>query len=398
LKKYYLPVTENKTLKIMISNLRIAHVITDLDIGGAEMMLLRLVKSQVKESIQPVIISLKEPGEIENELLKVPVPVFSLNLKSNRIDIAAIKKLNQLFLQIKPDLVHSWMYHADLFSSISGKLFNHLPLVWSIHNTDLDPKRVKLSTRGVVKVCALLSGLVPDKIVVCSRTSQIAHEKMGYNKNKFVNIPNGFDLAQFHPDELSRVSVRDELGLTFNSILIGIVARFDPQKDHLNFILAAKEVLNKNPDIHFILCGSGIDRSNDVLMDWINQTGYESNFHLLGLRHDIPHLMAAFDLVVSSSVGEAFPLAIGEAMSCGVPCVVTNVGDSAEIVGSTGLVVPPQDKTQLASAILHFLQYPQSDQISLGQKARERILSLYEINSIAGRYLDLYQRVIAHYH
>jgi glycosyltransferase involved in cell wall biosynthesis len=398
LKKYYLPIPKNKTLETMISNLRIAHVITDLDTGGAEMMLLRLVKSQIKESIQPVIISLKEPGEIESELLKVPVPVFSLHLKSNRIDIAAIKKLSSLFLQIKPDLVHSWMYHADLFSSISGKLFNHLPLVWSLHNTDLNPKRVKLSTRAVVKVCAYLSGFLPDKIIVCSQTSQIVHEKMGYDKNKFVNIPNGFDLEQFHPDTQSRILVRGELGLNINSILIGMVARFDPQKDHLNFILAAKEVLETNPEIQFILCGSGIEKSNAVLMDWIYQTGYESNFHLLGLRHDISRLMAAFDLLVSSSVGEAFPLVIGEAMSCGVPCIVTNVGDSAEIVGPTGLVVPAQDKTHLASAIMRFLQYPQSDQISMGQKARERILSLYEINSIAGRYLDLYRRVIAQYH
>ena len=208
-----------------------------------------------------------------------------------------------------------------------------------------------------------------------------------------VVIPNGFDLDAFFPDKQAREKVRKELGINDKIIVIGFVARFDPQKDHKNFFEAAKIVHKIYPKVHFFLCGDGISWKNEKLREWIEKSGVEKVTHLLGRRDDIKNVYNSIDIFCSSSYGEGFPNVIGEAMACGIPCVVTNVGDSAIIVGDTGFVVPPKNPESLDEAIIKMIEIGEEKRKELGKRARKRIEESYSIEKIVKNYEQLYKKV-----
>ena len=206
-----------------------------------------------------------------------------------------------------------------------------------------------------------------------------------------VVIPNGFDLAAFRPDPPARWSVRHELSIPAETPLIGLVGRFHPQKDHQTFVQAAAWLHTRLPETHFLLCGDGITWENPTLAAWIETAGLRPCFHLLGRRDDIPRLTAALDLASSSSAyGEGFSNVIGEAMACGVPCVVTDVGDAALLVGSTGRVVPPRTPQALAQEWYALLALEREGKEQLGRAARQRIEAHFSLPAIVARYEALY--------
>ena len=208
-------------------------------------------------------------------------------------------------------------------------------------------------------------------------------------------IPNGFDLAAFKPDAKARTAVREELGISQEALLIGLVGRFDPQKDHRNFVAAAARLRAYCPQVHFLLCGDGVNWNNAELTGWIGEAGLRQQFHLLGRREDMPRLTAALDISsTSSSYGEGFPNVIGEAMACGVACAITDVGDSAFIVGETGLVVPPRDPEALAHAWKKLIEMGPEGRQKLGETARKRILENFSLPDIVARYEALYKEVV----
>ncbi|EHN63236.1 glycosyl transferase [Comamonas testosteroni ATCC 11996] len=216
---------------------------------------------------------------------------------------------------------------------------------------------------------------------------------MGYAADKLHVIPNGFDLSRFVPDVAARASVRAELGLAADVPLVGLIARFDSQKNHCGFVEAAAQVHAQMPDVHFVLAGTGVDAANIALNSAIAVKGLQARMHLLGRREDVPRLMASLDVLASSSHGEAFPNVLGEAMACGVPCVVTDVGDSAEIVGDTGCVVAAGDMVGLARGLVDVLSYPPEQKTVLGEQARVRVAARYEIGHVARLYEAFYERV-----
>jgi glycosyltransferase involved in cell wall biosynthesis len=254
----------------------------------------------------------------------------------------------------------------------------------------LDPRHSKRTTLWTAKACAWLSGLVPDRIVVNAELSRRAHAKLGYKADKMVVIPNGFDLTAFVPDPSTRLSVRRELGIPEGAPLIGSVARFHPDKDHRNLVRAAALLHAERPEARFLLCGAGLAPENRELVGWIEEAGIGDRCFLLGLRKDVARLDAALDVATSSSRSEGFPNAIGEAMACGVPCVVTDVGDSASIVGKTGVVVPPQDPEALAAAWLRVLDMDAEEHRTLGERARRRVEERYSLKRVAAAYETLY--------
>ena len=374
---------------------KVLHIITDLDVGGAERMLVALIRPLAEAGFDSTVLSLMGGGALAEVLRQDGVAVHELGMRPGLPRPAEFLRLVRMIRDLQPDLVQTWMYHADLLGGAAARLAGKMPLVWGLHNTDLDPRRTKRSTRAVVRACAALSHGLPTKIVSCSDAGIGIHADQGYAKNRLVSIPNGFDTTVLRPDAAHGPAVRAELGLAEDAVLVGQVARFDPQKDHRNFVHAAGLVAEQRPDVHFVLVGKGCERDNAALADWIAATGAAERFHLLGLRSDVRRLLAAFDLaVLSSAFGEAFPLVVGEAMSCGVPCVATDVGDSARIIGDTGRVVAPRDSVALAEAMLELLGLSAAERQALGAAARSRILAEFSLPAVAARYAALYEELI----
>ena len=211
-------------------------------------------------------------------------------------------------------------------------------------------------------------------------------------------VPNGFDIAQFHPDPAARISVRAELGVENNTLLVGLIGRYDPFKNHAGFFVAARQLHRSLPTVHFLLAGKGIDEDNIELMQMIDAAGVRYITHLLSSRNDIPRLMAALDVLASSSHGEAFPNVLGEAMASGVPCAVTDVGDSAYIVGDTGRVVQPGDMNGLAAALEALLTLSMFERATLGERAQSRVAEYFEIGKVVRQYEKFYDELAATRH
>jgi glycosyltransferase involved in cell wall biosynthesis len=377
-----------------MNEIKVVHVITDLNTGGAEMMLQKLLERK-SASVSAHVISLRDRGEIGPAIESLGIPVDALDMNpgkipSPKIFLGLVRRLRQL----KPDIVHTWMYHANLIGGFAAKMAGVPAVTWAIHHSNLSPSVNKKATLAVVRACGLISQWLPHRIICCSESALRVHVGAGYAQRKMRVIPNGFDLSRFKPDPEARVHLRDELDLEIDTPLVGLIGRFDPQKNHEGFFVAAGMVSKKNPSVHFLLAGLGIDENNEKLMRSVCSNGVEGVTHLLGLRNDIPRVMASLDVLVSSSIGEAFPNVLGEAMACEVPCVVTDAGDCASIIGDTGLVVENGDMAGLAGAIEQLLSLSQEDRTDMGGRARERVDENFELNHVVDRYETFYHELI----
>ena len=376
--------------------MKLVIIITGLSTGGAEMMLFKVLQYIDHRLFFPHVISLTTNGEIGDRIEALGIPVEALGMRPGRFSLLKFIRFVRRLHKLRPDAVHTWMYHADLLGGVAARLAGVCTVGWAIHHSNLSPLHNKRSTLWVMKTCAVLSSRLPRTILCCSHKAKEIHVSAGYDEGKIVVIPNGFDLFQFKPDANARISVRSELGLRKDTPLVGLIARFDPQKNHEGFFEAAARIHQSIPDAHFLLAGAGVEDNNPALRHAILQAGVGVNTHLLGRREDIPRLMAALDvLAFTSSFGEAFPNVLGEAMACGVPCVVTGVGDSAEIVGETGRVVAAEDMTGLAHNIVEILQLSHEERRTMGAKARERIQARYDIESVVRQYERFYKSLMS---
>ncbi len=375
------------------AHLRVTHIIGSLEVGGAERALCGLMAALHPARATMKVVSLISGGALTDELLRQGIEVETLAMSPARPDPSAVVRLARLLRDDRPDLVVTWMYHANLIGGLAAKLADRIPVVWNIRHTWLEPRRSKRLTRWVARAGGALSRRLPDATVYVARAAQESHAALGYACPDSLVIPNGFDAAQFCPNPAARDQVRAELRLPSETELVGIVGRFHPDKDHRTFLAAAGRVLRANSRARFLLCGDGVTPDNRELTAWADQHGIRDACHFLGPRDDVPRLAAAMDVAVCSSLTEAFPRAVGEAMACGVPCVVTDVGDAAHLVGKTGRVVAPGDPAMLAQAVRKILLLEASDREAIGKSARERIVRNFAHNRIVSRHWELWQRV-----
>jgi len=374
--------------------MKIVFVVTGLSIGGAEIMLLKVLE-RLDARFLPHVISLSTLGEIGPSIQKLGIPAEELLMRPGLPSPIAVFRLMRRIKSLKPDVVHTWMYHADLLGGLAARLAGVRALGWCIRNGNLDRNKTKLSTRLMVDACAWLSHWLPDKILSCSEAARQIHVDYGYMADKFVVVPNGFDLGYFQQDFLARAAVLSELGVRMDTPLVGMIGRFDPQKNHAGFFNMAGLLHRRMPEIQFVLAGTRIDEANGDLMRMVEAAGVRQVTHLLGFRDDVHRLMTALDVLVSSSYGEAFPNVLGEAMACGVPCAVTNVGDSTYIVGDTGHIVAPGDMVGLATAVESLLLLTMDERRALGMRARTRVAEHFEIGQVVKRYEAFYDELAA---
>ena len=377
--------------------IKIAHIITGLHTGGAEKMLTKLLANIDKERFSGRVYCLVPPKLGAAPIQALGVPLETLGMQRDRPNPFALLRLGKLLRENPPDLVQTWMYHADLIGGFAAKLSNlRAPVVWNIRHSTFEAGSTRKRTMYVAKVCATVSHWLPDTIVCCSQASERIHSDLGYDAEKIRVIPNGFDLSQFRPDPVARKEVRAELGIPENATVIGRFGRFDPQKDYETFIKAAARLRQSRPDARFVLCGFDIDANNAAVGSWLDAAGIRDACHLLGYRHDAARVINALDLATSSSAyGEAFPNVLGEAMACEVPCVTTDVGDSAFIVGDTGTIVQPRDPNALADAWDAMLAKGPDHLHELGRLARQRVEQKFSIREVVRAYENTYEAVVA---
>ena len=376
--------------------IKIMHIITDLNTGGAEMMLYKLLSGLDREKFLCRVISLEPPGVLSRKINNLGIQVDSLDVNPRLPNPLALFKAIQMMLKWRPQVVQTWMYHADLLGTLAWKISRSGVLAWNMRCTNMDFSQYSKTTRWVMKACAALSG-IPHMIVANSHASIEDHREMGYNPRRAMVIPNGFDLERFKPDPVLSGQVRNEFEIPENAPCIGLVARFDPMKDHVTFFSAAELIWRKRPDTHFILCGEGMVWENPQIQAHLGKSRSSLNVHLLGRREDVNRIMAGLDILVSSSAfGESFPNVIGEAMACGVPCVATDVGDSRRIIGGTGKIVPLKDPLAMANSVLELLDLPDEEFDKLGILARERIRTLYSLDKVVRDYEKMYRDIAGH--
>lgn len=358
-------------------------------------MLLKLLQQLDRSRFSPTVISLMGLGDIGPSIQALSIPVHALGMSREVPNPLMVFRLTRLLRQLQPDVVHTWMPHADLLGGLAARLARCNRVIWGVRLSNLSKTLNKPTTLWVIKVCASLSHYIPAGILFCSLRAKEVFAEVGYATSRLYVIPNGFELGRFLPDVAARTCLRAELGLASQSRLVGLIARYDPLKNHFGFIDAAARVHAQLPDVHFVLAGMGVDATNTELNAAIAARGLEAHTHLLGRRDDLPLLMASLDVLASSSHGEGFPNVLGEAMACSVPCVVTDVGDSAEIVGNTGRVVPAGDMAGLARELVLVLRMPPEAKAALGLRARERVVENYEIGLVTRLYERFYEQIMA---
>jgi glycosyltransferase involved in cell wall biosynthesis len=371
------------------------HVITGVTMGGAEMMLYRLLARCDRSRFSPTVLSLLAPGAVGQRISALGVPLLTLGMRQERPLSRALLRLVPIARSLRPSLLQGWMYHGNLAASACALLSGRrLPVIWNVRHSLHDLRCENRLTRGFIRLGAALSAST-RAIIYNSRLSAGQHEALGYAPERTVVIPNGFDCGLFRPRPEMAQRLRHATGIDPGRVVIGMVARYHPQKDPFTLIAATALLVRRRIDVHVLIVGTDFDAGNAPVVRAIAQAGLAERITLLGERHDIPDLVAGFDIAtLSSAWGEGFPNVLGEAMACGVPCVATDIGDSAWIVGRTGLVVPPRDPEALADALARLVALGPDGRRQLGAAARARVLEHFEVDEIVGRYTALYQRSI----
>jgi glycosyltransferase involved in cell wall biosynthesis len=373
--------------------MKVVHIITDLDVGGAEKMLARLVGAFDPARIQSAVVVLGSEGAVSDSIRDAGVPVFPLHMRRDRVSLLALWRLVRLLRRLQPDIVQTWLYHADLAGLVAGTIARAPHIVWNIRCADLDLKDHPRSLPAVLRALAFTSRW-PTAVICNSDAGRVAHEALGYMPKRWIIAPNGFDTRAFRPEPEARMDLRQRLSIHADAAVVGLLARLHPMKDHVTFLRAARIVANHRPDVRLVAAGRGVPES-DALAELMATLDLKEVVRLWPEESNPSRFLAGLDIAVSSSYSEAFPNVVGEAMACGVPAVVTDVGDSAAIVGSTGRVVPPRDPEALAHAILDVLALDPASYARLAEAARDRIVSEFSIARAADRYESLYTGLVA---
>ncbi len=372
--------------------IRIVQLIDGLPVGGAEMAYYRLNATIDRTRFDITLVAMQDGGALAPRIRALGLPLFSLGWRKEGSVVGALARLIGLLRRVRPQVLQTWLYTTDVIGLFAGSLVRVPDIVWNIRCADTGSLFATGKYRLLLGLHRRLSRY-PTAIVANSFAGRRHHEALGHRPKRWQVIPNGFDLDLFRPDPAARAAVRAELGVAPDSVLIGLIARHDPLKDHANFLKAAARVQSGFPGVRFVLVGRGVTWENDALSALIRQLDLSERVYLLGERNDVARLTAAFDIASCSSSGEGFPNVIGEAMACAVPCVSTDVGDAASIVGDTGRIVAPGDAAALAAGWREMIDLEAGGRARLGEAARERIADRFSLGAVARQYEQLYETI-----
>jgi len=352
---------------------RLVFLIRDLTIGGAERQLVTLAKGLDRSIFEITVLCLYGGGELIRELAKAGVSVISLD-KSGRWDLATFsRRFVTVLRRLQPDILHSFLTAQNLLTLlVRPALPAATRVVWGVRASYVDKRQYDWLAKSTCWLESRVSRFA-DLIIFNSNAGRNYHLAAGFDGSRMVVIPNGVDTRRFAVDRASGSRLRASWRVPEESLLIGIVGRLDPMKDHQTFLRAAAIMANSRADARFVCIGAGPERYTSDLKTLAGELGLGDRVIWPGLiLHDMPAAYNALDICCSSSYGEGTSNAIAEAMACGVPCVVTDVGDSKLIVGETGVLVPPKNPEALSAGWVAMAERL-SENLQLPHAVRERI-------------------------
>jgi len=368
--------------------LTVLHLITGLETGGAEGMLMRLVTASDRSRFRHVVVSMTGPGTMGLAIADAGIALRSLGISRNVPNPAGLSRLRRVLREFHPNILQTWLYHADLLGLVAWRLGWAPRLLWNVRCTET-------IDIGVVRRLLARWSALPDAVVVNSCEGRRFHEGLGYRPRRWVRVANGFDTAALKPDTEARRRQRAALGIGDDAFVVLLPARYHAMKDHATFLAAAALFAQARPEASFAMAGTGADPGNRALAELIAAQGIADRVLLLGERRNLAEVYPAADLVtLSSAFGEGFPNVLAEAMCCGIPCVATAIGDSAEIIGDTGAIVPPRDPAALAAGWETLAALGPEGRRALGEAARARVVERYDLAAIVARYEALYEAVV----
>jgi len=327
--------------------MKIVHIITGLNDGGAEEILYKICLHDKLNN--HIVISVVSGGKYVSLLKKLGVKVYCLNMKF--YSFFNFFYLIKLLKILQPDIVQTWLIHGDFIGGIAARFAGIKNILWTIPYSKVDTSIEKIRNILLIKILAKLSYIIPKLILVISKSGKKNCQNLGYYEKKLRLVTTGYDLFFFKRNRYEKLYFKKKLKIEKQTPLLGIVARYHPVKDHTNLLNALSIVKLKNKNFICIFVGSGMTKNNKILLNEIRKLELDSFVKLLGPKSNIPQVMNGLDVNILCSKSEGFPNVVVEAMACGTPCVVTNVGDSSFIVGKNGWVVPPSNSIKLANAI-----------------------------------------------
>ena len=359
-----------------VLRLKVVFLIRALTVGGAERQLVELVKKLDRQAFDVAVLSFYPENAFVDELIAAGVPVISLQKKGRWEVIRFLVRLARELRRQRPDVLHGYLTGPNLLAVLMKPILSSTRIVWGMRASNVEME--DLLERVLARLEAWLSSQA-SLVIFNSEAGQTHCRSAGFEKATCVVIPNGIDVARFSPNLPSGHKQRASWGIPASSLVIGLVGRIDPMKDHRTFLSAAAILAKSRPDARFVCIGGGPDGHVSELRTLAAELGIEDRTLWTGIIDDMPPAYRALDICCSSSAyGEGTPNCVGEAMACGVPCVVTDVGDSRIVVGETGIVVPCKNPAALAAGLGTMATRIAQDS-NFGAAARERIVSSFSL-------------------
>ena len=363
------------------------HVIPSLGQGGAETMLYKLLSRNKRTTQSIAVVSLLPAGYYSNKIKHLDFQVIHLDIRKKPIH--SIIQYVKLCRSFNPDIIQSWMYHANIFSVILKPFIKSSRIVCNIRQSLANIQNNKKSTIFLIYLNARLSRFA-DAVINNSALSQVQHNKIGFKKEKDVLIPNGFNEKIFYPKS-NRALVLQKLNIPEPSKVCGMFARYHHMKNQRGFLeVASLLAQNSKHDWFYILAGKGCNNSNIELMTLISQLGLTKKVKLLGQIETYDYY-AALDVYLSASLEEGFPNVVGEAMFSGIIPVVTDVGECRALVANYGFVADSEDYNGLAQHCEEALSIPEHKKYEMVDFVRGK----YSIQKVYEEYQDLYCQLMS---
>ena len=364
---------------------KILFFIRALDAGGAERQLVVTAKGLAERGYKVTVLTFYSGGFYADEFADTKVELLSLHKKGRWDLLRFLLRLIRVLRQKSPDVIYSYLGVANILSVLIRFFIPDTRVAWGVRASNMNLEEYDWLSRWSYRLECRLSRFA-DIIIANSQAGlkfAVAH---GFPEKKLTVIPNGIDTKRYYPDKLAGETLRKAWGVAENKLLIGMVGRIDPMKGHAVFLEAAALGQREHKQLRFVCVGTGEAEYEKAMHQLATDQGLDNVLIWAGRHADMHAVYNALDIAsLSSLYGEGFPNVLGEAMACGTPCVATDVGDSALVIGNTGRVIPANNSQALFTAWNELLLLESDDFNQLSQQARKRVINEFSVKALLDR-------------